>query len=209
MVIHPILKSGLLLLIFTAFSVFFVTFTQERTKVQIKHNENQLLIKRLGELVSGYDNDILKDKFFRQTTLHGVRQKIGIYPAKKNNQVFAYLIEHTYPNGYNGNIRLLTGVGIDKKLLGVRVITHKETPGLGDKVELRKSDWIKQFSGLSLLNPNKNNWKVRSDGGVFDAFTGATITPRAIVTATYQILHKPCLLKPEDKVCLEYDNAPQ
>ena len=73
-------------------------------------------------------------------------------------------------------------------MLGVRVIAHKETPGLGDKVELRKSNWIKQFTGLSLNNPTKDNWKVKRDGGVFDAFTGATITPRAIVTASQQIL---------------------
>ncbi|KAA0441708.1 MAG: RnfABCDGE type electron transport complex subunit G, partial [Candidatus Thioglobus sp.] len=154
----------------------------------IEYNEKQLLIKRLGELVSGYDNDILQDKFSKKITLHGVGQSINIYPAKKNNQIFAYLIEHTYPNGYNGNIRLLTGVDSNNQLLGVRVITHKETPGLGDKVELKKSSWIKQFKGLSLSNLSKKQWQVKPDGGDFAAFTGATITPRAIVAATYQVL---------------------
>ena len=185
---NPILKAGALLLIFTAISVFFVALTQDTTKEKIKYNEDQLLIKRLGELVSGYDNNILEDKFLKEIKLHGLQQQVGIFPAKQQGKTFAYLIEHTYPNGYNGNIRLLTGFDIKRQLLGVRVITHKETPGLGDKIETRKSDWIKQFSGLSLSSPSQNNWKVKRDGGVFDSFTGATITPRAIVSAAYQVL---------------------
>jgi Predicted NADH len=188
MIQNPILKAGALLLIFTVVSIFFVSLTQDSTKDKIKYNEDQLLIKRLGELVSGYDNSILEEKFLKKTKLHGVEQSIGIYPAKKNNKIFAYLIEHTYPNGYSGNIRLLTGIDINNKLLGVRVITHRETPGLGDKIETKKSNWIEQFRGLSLLNPVKSEWKVKRDGGVFDSFTGATITPRAIVTASYQVL---------------------
>ena len=185
---NPILKAGALLLIFTAISVFFVTLTQDTTKEKIKYNEDQLLIKRLGELVLSYDNNILEDKFSKEIKLHGLNQEVGIYPAKRQGKVFAYLVEHTYPNGYNGNIRLLTGFDIKHQLLGVRVITHKETPGLGDKIETRKSDWIKQFAGLSLFNPQKSDWKVKRDGGVFDSFTGATITPRAIVSAAYQVL---------------------
>ncbi|SHN90568.1 Electron transport complex protein RnfG [Bathymodiolus heckerae thiotrophic gill symbiont] len=197
--IKSILKSGALLFAFTIVSIFFVNWTQDSTEEQIKYNEEQLLILRLGELVSGYDNDILQDKYTQEMILHGVKQKINIYPAKRNQTVFAYLLEHTYPNGYSGDIRLLTGVSIDQKLLGVRVIAHKETPGLGDKIEIRKSNWIEQFSGLSLFNPNVDQWKVTRDGGMFDSFTGATITPRAIVTASYQLLElfaqKPHLIK--------------
>ena len=186
--IKAILKSGMLLLIFTMVSVLFVSLTQDTTQEKIQYNEEQLLIKRLAELVSDYDNDILKEKYDQVLTLHGINQTIGIYPAKRNGQTFAYLVEHTYPNGYNGSIRLLTGISIDETLLGVRVVAHKETPGLGDKIETRKSDWIKQFTGLSLSNPTQDNWKVKRDGGVFEAFTGATITPRAIVSASYQVL---------------------
>jgi electron transport complex protein RnfG len=186
--IKLILKSGLLLAIFTLVSIFFVSWTQDITKDKIQYNEEQVLIMRLGELITDYDNDILQDKYSKQLTLHGVKQTLNIYPAKRDNKIIAYLIEHTYPNGYSGDIRLLTGVSIDKKLLGVRVIAHKETPGLGDKIETRKSNWIERFSGLSLSNPNKDKWKVKRDGGVFDGFTGATITPRAIVTASYQVL---------------------
>jgi len=186
--IKAILKPGLLLLSFTMVSIFFVSWTQDATQIKIKYNEEQLLIQRLSELVVNYDNDILQEKYHQTLTLHGVHQTISIYPAKRNGKIFAYLIEHTYPNGYNGDIRLLTGVSVEQTLLGVRVITHKETPGLGDKIETRKSNWIKQFTGLSLVNPLQKDWKVERDGGVFDAFTGATITPRAIVTASYQVL---------------------
>ncbi|WP_428086325.1 electron transport complex subunit RsxG [Candidatus Thioglobus sp.] len=197
--IKLILKPAMLLAVFTLVSILFVSWTQDATKDKIQHNERQLLIERLGELVSNFDNDIIKDKYSRTLTLHGVKQAINVYPAKQNNKVFAYLLEHTYPNGYSGDIRLLTGINVNHQLLGVRVITHKETPGLGDKIETRKSDWIKQFAGLSLSNPTKDNWKVGRDGGTFDSFTGATITPRAIVTASYQLLElfvqKPKLIK--------------
>ncbi len=186
--IKAILKSGGLLFVFTLVSIFFVSWTQDSTQELIKENEKQLLLVRLGELVSNYDNDILQDRYHKSLKLHGVVQVVNIYPAKRQKKVFAYLVEHTYPNGYSGNIRLITGVSIDGKLLGVRVVAHKETPGLGDKVETRKSDWIKQFTGLSLSNPSAEKWKVKRDGGVFEAFTGATITPRAIVTASYQVL---------------------
>jgi len=160
--------------IFTLACVFIVSLAEKNTKDRIEINEQQLLIKRLNEIVTEYDN--------------GIEQTVTIFPAKNNNKVFAHLVEHTYPNGYNGNIRLLTGISIEGELLGVRVINHKETPGLGDKIETRKSDWIKSFTGLSLNQPEKSKWKVKRDGGFFDQFTGATITPRAIVTAAYQIL---------------------
>jgi electron transport complex protein RnfG len=183
-----IIKSGALMLVFTLICVFFVSLAEQTTNEKIAINEQQLLVKRLNEILTNYDNDIVADQFEKKVELHGIEQSVRVFPAKKNSQVFAYLIEHTYPKGYNGNIRLLTGITIDGELLGVRVIAHKETPGLGDKIETRKSDWIKGFSGLSLTNPEPSGWRVKRDGGDFDQFTGATITPRAIVGAAYQIL---------------------
>jgi len=183
-----IIKSGFLMLIFMLICVFFVSLAEKTTKAKIEINEQELLIKRLNEIVSNYDNLILDDKFYKTIDLHGIEQTITIFPAKTNNIVFAHLVEHTYPNGYNGNIRLLTGINVDGSLLGVRVVNHKETPGLGDKIETRKSNWIKSFTGLSLKNTERSKWKVKRDGGIFDQFTGATITPRAIVSAAYQIL---------------------
>ena len=186
--IFSILKPGIVLFIFTVVSIFFVVATEQYTKVKIKYNEEELLTKRLSEIVDNYNNPIIEDRFVKKINLHGIEQVVTIYPAKKDNKLFAYLIEHVYPNGYNGDIHLLTGINTDNELLGVRVITHKETPGLGDKIESKKSNWIKQFSGLSLSNPIESNWSVKRDGGSFDQFTGATITPRAVVIAIYQIL---------------------
>jgi electron transport complex protein RnfG len=183
-----ILKSGALMLVFTLICVFFVSLAEQTTKEKIAFNEEQLLIKRLNEIVTNYDNDIISDQFEQTIKLHGIEQTIKFFPAKKNGEVFAHLIEHTYPNGYNGNIRLLTGIDVQGELLGVRVIGHKETPGLGDKIETRKSDWIKGFAGLSFKNLEQSLWKVKRDGGSFDQFTGATITPRAVISAAYQIL---------------------
>jgi electron transport complex protein RnfG len=87
------------------------------------------------------------------------------------------------PDGYSGNIELIVGIYADQSLAGVRVINHNETPGLGDKIEKQKSDWILQFKGLSLTKVEAENWRVKKDGGTFDAFTGATITPRAVLKA--------------------------
>lgn len=176
------------MLVFTLICVFFVSLAEQTTKEKIAFNEEQLLIKRLNEIVTNYDNDIISDQFEQTIKLHGIEQTIKFFPAKKNGEVFAHLIEHTYPNGYNGNIRLLTGIDVQGELLGVRVIGHKETPGLGDKIETRKSDWIKGFAGLSFKNLEQSLWKVKRDGGSFDQFTGATITPRAVISAAYQIL---------------------
>ena len=181
-------KAGLLLFSFTVISIFLVATTQNDTKGLIQYNQEQLLLKRLGELIDDYDNDIVSERYQKEVVLHGIQQTLNIYPAKKAKKPIAYLVEHTYPNGYSGDIRLLTGFDIEFKLLGVRVIAHKETPGLGDRIERKKSDWILQFKGLSLSNPDKSQWSVKRDGGAFDQFTGATITPRAIVSATYQVL---------------------
>ncbi len=92
------------------------------------------------------------------------------------------------PDGYNGRIRLLVGIGFDGRVSGVRVTGHNETPGLGDAVEAEKSDWILGFKGRSLTDPPPERWAVRKDGGDFDQFTGATITPRAVVRAVRQAL---------------------
>ena len=103
--------------------------------------------------------------------------------------------------GYAGPIRLILGLDAEGKILGVRVLSHAETPGLGDKIEAQKDDWILGFNGLSLGDPPEARWKVKKDGGQFDAFSGATITPRGVVGAIREGLrffeaHKAELLDP-------------
>lgn len=109
-------------------------------------------------------------------------QPVRVYRAEKDGRIsaVAYEIRGT---GYAGEIRLMLGVDAGGRILGVRVLAHKETPGLGDKIEVKKTDWILRFAGLSLDEPAPERWKVKKDGGQFDQFAGATITPRGVVAA--------------------------
>jgi electron transport complex protein RnfG len=100
----------------------------------------------------------------------------------------AVVFETTIPNGYAGPIQMLVAVGDKGVLKGARVVSHSETPGLGDKIELERSDWVLGFDGKSLGNPDLSRWKVKKDGGAFDQFTGATVTPRAIVESIRKVL---------------------
>lgn len=126
-----------------------------------------------------HDNNLVADAI----TMKNERNKeITVYRAIKNGQVTGLAYE-IFGTGYAGQIKLMLGVDTQGKVLGVRVLAHKETPGLGDKMEEKKGDWILRFAGLSLGNPLPDKWKVKKDGGQFDQFAGATITPRGVVDA--------------------------
>jgi electron transport complex protein RnfG len=109
-------------------------------------------------------------------------KEITVYRATKDGKITGLAYE-IYGSGYAGEIKLMLGVDAQGKVLGVRVLAHKETPGLGDKIETKKTDWITRFNDLSLGNPPLEKWKVKKDGGQFDQFAGATITPRGVVRA--------------------------
>jgi electron transport complex protein RnfG len=109
----------------------------------------------------------------------------AIYRLRDEQGISAFVIETTAPDGYSGNIDLIVAVTPDGTILGSRVLNHQETPGLGDKIERRRSDWIDNFSQKQVNSSNEARWAVKKDGGQFDQFTGATITPRAIVKAIY------------------------
>lgn len=124
------------------------------------------------------DNDFLKDT----VNIDAEGKTFTIYRARQQGVVKAALFK-TSGRGYAGEIQLLMAIDTDGRLLGVRVLKHSETPGLGDKIDARKDDWIKGFGGRSLSDPAPEQWAVKKDGGVFDQFAGATITPRAVVKA--------------------------
>ncbi|MDF4367515.1 electron transport complex subunit RsxG, partial [Vibrio parahaemolyticus] len=111
----------------------------------------------------------------------GTLRAMPAYLATKNGEPTAIAIESIAPDGYNGEIKVITGIDNQGNILGTRVLNHQETPGLGDKIDLRVTDWILSFTGKQVTENNWNSWKVRKDGGDFDQFTGATITPRAVV----------------------------
>ena len=188
---HPIARSTFILWVFALVGTTLVAVTQVMSKERIADNERRALLSQLNELVpeGSYDNDLFSD-----IVSVAVDEKLGnetavsAYRARKDGRPMAVILPVTAPDGYSGRIRLLVGIRHDGTLLGVLVVSHKETPGLGDGIELARSPWILSFNGLSKNNPAAEKWKVKRDGGDFDQFTGATITPRAIVKAVYKSL---------------------
>lgn len=186
-----ILKIGLMLAVFAIGATSLVSLTDINTRQQINENERQALLAALNELVDTkrYDNDIAVDKIdLPAITQLNTKDATHVYRARKGNTPVAAVFTSIAPNGYNGEITLLVGIYYDGSLAGVRVIQHKETPGLGDKIDLKKAVWILGFNRLSLQNPVESKWKVKKDGGDFDQFTGATITPRAVISAVKNAL---------------------
>ncbi|MEY3219727.1 MAG: hypothetical protein RIT27_1084 [Pseudomonadota bacterium] len=184
-------RSAGLLFLFAVIGTALVTLSYDLTKNQIVDNQKQAILKQLNTLISKdlYDNDLLNDKI-EITDLEnlGTTAPVMFYRARKNNQPQAIAFMPIAPDGYGGSIQLLVGITTEGNLLGVRVLSHQETPGLGDGIEEKKSQWIYSFNGLSLDYLPLEKWAVKKDGGIFDQFTGATITPRAIVKAVRKSL---------------------
>jgi electron transport complex protein RnfG len=156
------------------------------TEGTIQRRLDEDLKKSLEEVVPAalHDNDMLQDTL----TIPSADFNIGanettVYLAKKSGKVTAVCFKFIAPDGYSGPINMIMGVDRDGNILGVRVLSHKETPGLGDKIEVAKSNWIASFVGRSLDNLAPTRWAVKKDGGEFDQFAGATITPRKSVQA--------------------------
>jgi electron transport complex protein RnfG len=159
------------------------------TEGTIQRRLDEDLNKSLAEVVPAalYDNDMLQDTLVISSDEYNIgANETTVYIAKKSGNVTAVCFKFTAPDGYSGAINMIMGIDRDGTLLGVRVLSHKETPGLGDKIEVTKSDWILNFVGRSLDNLSKQQWAVKKDGGEFDQFAGATITPRKSVQAIYR-----------------------
>ncbi len=178
-------------MLFAASGAALVGLTFIQTEDDIRHNEKLTLLRKLNNIIpaESYDNDLLADTItITPDSLLATRGETLAYRARNNEQNVAVVFSSIAPSGYNGPIHLLVGVKSDGTLAGVRVVKHRETPGLGDVVSITHSDWILGFDDKSLSNPNEKDWKVKRDGGIFDQFTGATITPRAVVKAVHNAL---------------------
>ena len=160
------------------------------TADRIAAQERRVILEQLGQIIpQQYDNQLLDDRFTFRNELHFPNgQEVIAYRARQQGEPRALVLKFNAVNGYNGNITLLAGINSDGSLRGVRILSHKETPGLGDAIEIEKSNWALNFSGKSLSNPKPDKWAVKRDGGEFDHFTGATITPRAVVDAVRMAL---------------------
>jgi electron transport complex protein RnfG len=161
------------------------------THERVERNAQEWLIQRIDILVppASRDNDVLTDKVIALSPdLLGIARPVAIYRARSGGQPVAAIVHTTAPDGYRGPIELLVAIDVNGTLIGVQVVRHRETPGLGDAFENRNRDWLPKFTGRSLDDPPQQRWAVQSDGGDFDAFTGATITPRAIVKSVRRAL---------------------
>lgn len=188
---RQVTTTAVLLMMFAATGAALVGLTHDNTHEIIRQNEQRTLLRKLNTLVPAekYDNDLLHDTLdIAGDELLGTREHTIVYRARMQGQPVAAVLSPVAPGGYNGSIDLLVGIYADGRLAGVRVVKHHETPGLGDAVEAERSDWILGFNGKSLGNPSEKHWKVKRDGGDFDQFTGATITPRAVVKAVHAAL---------------------
>ncbi len=191
-------KTGVALAIFALVCTALLAVTNEVTKDRIAEEERLFTLNTLSEMVTtdSYDNDLVADSFFLIAPAYlGNDDPKTVYRARKNDEPVAAIISTTAPDGYSGNIDMLVAININGELMGVRVVKHKETPGLGDGIDIQRNDWITDFDGRSLNNPDTKGWAVKKDNGVFDQLTGATITPRAVVKAVY--------------LCLQYFNKQQ
>ena len=185
------LISAVLLGLFAMAGTGLVAMTHQATDERIARNERRALLESLHTLIdpSEHDNDLFHDRIeVTDPERLGTGEPVSVYRAREDGEPVAVVLTPVAPDGYGGPIRLLVAVERDGTLKGVQVLSHHETPGLGDKIEAKKSDWLEQFPGRSLGNPPSEDWKVEKDGGVFDQFTGATVTPRAVVEAVYNTL---------------------
>jgi Na+-translocating ferredoxin:NAD+ oxidoreductase subunit G len=179
-------KNALLLGTAAVLCVFAVAAVNEITKAEIEQQQLADKLRTLVEVVPELagNTEVLKDCVaVLDTQLLGKDAKQKIYRYRAEGKIKAYLIETTAPDGYSGAIEVLAAINPDSEVLGVRVLSHKETPGLGDKIELRKTPWVLSFNGQTVSSAQDRSFAVKKDGGQFDQFAGATITPRAVVKA--------------------------
>jgi len=185
------LITAVLLAAFAFAGTALVAGMHDATEERIAENERATLLRTLNAIVPRklYNNDITNDiKLVTSREWLGSKKPITAYRARRDGQPVAVVLTPFATEGYNGAIHLLVAIRLDGALLGVRVLSHQETPGLGDAIDISRTSWVTAFDGRSLTNPDELGWHVVKDGGIFDQFTGATISPRAVVKAVHRTL---------------------
>jgi len=188
---NPVIRSGVLLGLIAVLGTALLATVNALTHDRIVEQDRLRVLQQFNALVptTSYNNDLLTDTIvIRDEAFFRHPAPVAVYRARMDDKPVAVLMTVTAPDGYNGDIRLLTAIDNNGKMLGVRVVAHRETPGLGDPIEIERSDWILGFTDKSLLNPRDKGWAVKRDGGEFDQFTGATISPRAVVKTVHRAL---------------------
>ncbi len=180
-------RNSILLGLFAVLTTSLIAGTYLGTAERIAEEQRKAQEKALLEIVplERHNNSMLDDfiSVGPEAIGLGLKGDKKVYIARRSESVVAVIIPATAPDGYAGDIDIIVGINASGTVAGVRALSHKETPGLGDKVELKKSDWILGFNNTSLVEPPAAQWGVKKDRGAFDQFTGATITPRAVTAA--------------------------
>jgi electron transport complex protein RnfG len=198
------LRTSIVLFVFAVIGTTMMAYTFRQTGPIIERSAQTEKLALINQVMprSLYDNDLISSYYaLPADDLLGTRKPSGAWLATKAGQPAGVVLEAIAPEGYSGDIALLIGIDAQGVITGVRVTQHKETPGLGDYIDLAKSRWILQFAGKALPENGITAWKVKKDGGQFDSRAGATISPRAIVKAVrealkYFALHRDELLRP-------------
>jgi electron transport complex protein RnfG len=185
------LHTAMNVLFFTVIGTFLLAVTYFQTHDRIAQSEQAEKLKLISQLIpsNSFDNDIVADtQRLAPDVLLGTTLSSTAYRARLHGQPVGVVLEAVAPDGYSGRISLIIAIRADGSLGGVRVVEHKETPGLGDYIDIAKSAWITGFDGKSLVPQRDADWQVKKDGGQFDYMAGATITPRAVVKAVHKAL---------------------
>ena len=186
------LEAALKLLVFAVIGTAVLASTFSLTHDLIVKSEEEEKLKLIKQIVPGalFDNDIIKDTLAVPANAQLGTSRPGIaYRARLQGKPSVVVLEAVAPDGYAGKINLIVAIREDASITGVRVVQHKETPGLGDYIDFAKNRWISLFDGAAHARYKEGDWKVKKDGGQFDYMAGATITPRAVVKAVHKALH--------------------
>ncbi|GAB2995987.1 electron transport complex subunit RsxG [Psychrosphaera aestuarii] len=182
-------KNALLLTAFAAVCTLFVAVTHIITAPVIEEQKQQDILRKLTQVLNQdkFDNNPLENcTSINDASITGINKPSKVYRATLNDEPYALIFQTQTKQGYNGRIEVMVAINATGEVQGVRSIAHQETPGLGDKIELEKSNWVLDFNGKTVKSESDSKWFVKKDGGQFDQFTGATITPRAIVNQLRQ-----------------------
>lgn len=190
-VLQHALKTAASMIGFAVIGTFMLAIIYQITQAPIAKNEAQARLALFKQVIpaDAYDNDILNTVVnIAPNPLLGNKQTSTANVALKDKKPVAIILEATAPDGYAGDIKLLIAIRMDGTISGVRVLAHKETPGLGDYIDIARNQWITLFDNESLAKTKDKQWKVKKDGGAFDYIVGATITPRAVIKKVHEAL---------------------
>lgn len=186
------LRTALNLLFFTLIGTTILAFTFNVTHELIAQSEETAKLKLINQIAapSMYDNDLIRDTIILPASAQlGTEQDTIAYRGRLKGQPSIVVLEAIAPDGYSGKISMIVAINYTGVISGVRVVAHKETPGLGDYIDIAKNKWISLFGGASHQRYQEDDWQVKKDGGQIDYMAGATITPRAVAKAVHKALH--------------------